>query len=352
MSGHQSRRVYRRVTLYSGLFGRYTSDTYGRSAGTLEQFDYELVRGHRHGRCQEGRTGSRHGRQHPQANWRTRCQQPTQASGTGFIISNDGYIVTNNHVVENERTLTVIFSDGKKADASLTGTDSSSDLAVLKVNGQMPSVVNWGSSTSLQPGQLVVAIGSALGDFRNSVTAGVVSGVNRNIGPGYEQMIQTDAAINHGNSGGPLLNSSGQVVGVNTAVLTSSGNGDIAQGLGFAIPSDLAKSVVDQLTKNGKVTRPFLGISYQTVTPGLGSFNDLGVDSGALVQDVSAGSPAAKAGILKGDVITAVDGVKIDDSHPLPLIMSSKAPGDTVTLTIFRNGKETSVKATLVERPS
>ncbi|MDQ5823329.1 MAG: trypsin-like peptidase domain-containing protein [Chloroflexota bacterium] len=281
-----------------------------------------------------------------------------QASGSGVIIDSRGYIVTNNHVVENQRSLEVIFSDGEKAPATLVGTDPFSDLAVLKVDTTVPAVASWGDSDSLEPGQPVVAIGSALGDYQNSVTAGVVSQVHRDIkdadSTALRDLIQTDAAINHGNSGGPLLDIEGNVIGINVAVVRNSGlTGDIAEGLGFAIPSNTAKQVADQIINNGTVSRPFIGITYQMINERLAGQENLPRDYGVLISQVSAGSPAEKAGITPGSIITRFEGVELNEDNTLMELLMQHKVGDTVTLTILEEGAsdEKDVQVTLASRP-
>lgn len=283
-----------------------------------------------------------------------------QASGTGVIISDQGYIVTNNHVVEGQRSLEVIFANGDKADAQLVGTDNIADLAVLKVSNALPGVATLGNSDALKPGETVIAIGSALGDFRNTVTVGVISGLNRLLqtdqNVNMENMIQTDAAINHGNSGGPLINLRGEVVGINTAVLRSSGMGDVAEGLGFSIPANTVKDVTDQLIATGKVPRPYLGIISQPLSRALSAYYSLRDENGALLdhgvvlQEVVANSPAESAGLRVGDVIGAINDQPIDQENALSNVLIRFKPGDTVTLTVYRAGKKLSLSITLGER--
>jgi 2-alkenal reductase len=273
------------------------------------------------------------------------------ASGSGVIIDPKGYIITNNHVVSGERNLTVIFADGSKADASLVGADSVTDLAVLKVNGNVPAAVQFGDSSALEPGQTAIAIGSPLGDFRGTVTVGVVSALNRQVGR-MQGLIQTDAAINNGNSGGPLINSLGQVIGINTLVVRSTGEGNVAEGLGFAIPSNLVREITAQLIAKGQIERPYIGITYQEVDPQVASAMNLGTNRGAVISQVEAGSPGGKAGLQEGDVITALDSQKVDPDHPLQSILFTHKVGDTVSLTVLRNGKEIQIKLTLGLRPA
>ncbi len=281
-----------------------------------------------------------------------------QASGSGVIIDSRGYIVTNNHVVANQRSLEVIFSDGRKATATLVGTDAFSDLAVLKVDASVPAVASWGDSDTLEPGQPVVAIGSALGDYQNSVTAGVVSQMHREIkeadSPALRDLIQTDAAINHGNSGGPLLDLDGNVIGINVAVVRNTGlSGDIAEGLGFAIPSNTAKEVATQIINNGAVSRPFIGITYQMINERLAAAEDLPRDSGVLVTETSAGSPAEQVGIKPGSIITRFEGVELNEDNTLMELLMQHKVGDTVTLSVLEPGAsgEKDVKVTLASRP-
>jgi S1-C subfamily serine protease len=278
--------------------------------------------------------------------------EPT-ARGSGVIIDQRGYIVTNYHVVEGQRSLEVIFSDGNKAPATLVGTDDLSDLAVIKVDVRVPAVALFGDSDKLETGQPVVAIGSALGDFRNTVTAGIISGLNRDLdataAPGLRDLIQTDAAINHGNSGGPLIDLAGNVIGINVAVVRDAGmTGDVAEGLGFAIPSNTAREVTSQLIKDGSVERPYVGISYQIITPRIAAYYDLPRDSGIYVSEVRAGSPADNAGIKANSIITKFDGVELtEDTSLLELLLKHKV-GDTVKLMVLPEGETTEQEFTVV----
>lgn len=285
----------------------------------------------------------------------TQFGQP-EALGSGVIVDKDGHIVTNNHVVDGGGKFQVIFSDGRKVTASLVGRDALSDIAVLKVDGEVPAVATFGDSSKLQIGQTVVAIGSALGDFRNTVTHGIVSGLDRTLsdsgGPSLSGLIQTDAPINHGNSGGPLLNMQGQVIGINTAVVRGSGfGGDVAEGLGFAIPSNTVKQIADQLIKYGFVARPYLGVNWQPVNPQIASYYGLEVNSGALIGEVVPGSPASVAGLRPGDVVTAVAGTRIDDQHDFATLLLNHKVGDKVPLTVQRGRESLTITATLGERP-
>jgi 2-alkenal reductase len=278
------------------------------------------------------------------------------ALGTGIIFDSDGHILTNDHVVASGDTFTVLFAAGKtQVRAKLTGRDPLDDLAVLKVDDKVPGVAEFGSSSDLQPGQAVLAIGSALGDFRNTVTAGVISALHRTLGGSSEMddMLQTDAAINHGNSGGPLVNLSGQVIGVNTAIAgTDPGSGDVAQGIGFAIPSNRARDIAVQILAHGSVQHPFIGITYRAIDTQLQASQNLSVDHGALVSKVTAGSPADKAGIKQGDIILALDNQDIDLDNTVFSLLSKHNPGDKVKLTVLRAGKNSTVEVTLGQRPA
>jgi 2-alkenal reductase len=289
-----------------------------------------------------------------------------EARGSGAIIDQAGYIITNNHVVADQQSLVVIFADGKKQQVQLVGTAPDSDLAVLKASGQMPAVITLGDSDKLLPGETVVAIGSALGEFVNSVTVGVVSGLHRELDEGngvtISARIQTDAAINHGNSGGPLLNLDGELIGINTLGVTSAGQGDIAQGLGFAIPSNTVKNVSQRIIKGGGTgqqasNRPYLGVRVQLVKPRLASYYNL-VDTngqllnrGELVTEVLQGTPAEAAGLQPGDVIVGVDNQQIDSQTTLGDVLANHNAGDTVTMTIIRAGKQGTVQVRLGQAP-
>ncbi|MDE3088813.1 MAG: trypsin-like peptidase domain-containing protein, partial [Chloroflexota bacterium] len=245
-----------------------------------------------------------------------RTVAPT-ASGSGVIIDPKGYIVTNNHVIEGEQSLQVIYADGSKANATVVGADTVLDIAVLKVSGSVPAVAQFGDSNALEPGQVAIAIGSPLGDYRGTVTVGVVSGLNRTVGQ-EQGLIQTDAAINNGNSGGPLVNGLGQVIGINTLVVRSTNDGNVAEGLGFAIPSSLVHDIVSQLIAQGRVEHPYIGISYQPLDPQIAaSLNLNNAIQGVVVMQVETGSPADRAGLQVNDVITTLGSQTIDQDHPL-----------------------------------
>lgn len=273
-------------------------------------------------------------------------------TGTGFVVSEDGYIVTNNHVVEGSQGLQVIFHDGTTVDAELIGTDAVTDVAVIQVEDEVPATVPLGDSDALLPGEPVIAIGSALGNFTNTVTKGVVSGMGRNVG-GLDNLVQHDASINPGNSGGPLLNMEGEVVGVNTAVVRNAGPGVSAEGLGFAIPSNEVDKIVTILIEEGSVTRPYLGIRFQPLTPQIARAQGLEVESGALVGEISTDGPVAESGIQAGDVITKINDEEINRQNSLQTLLYQYDPGDTVTLEVYRpsSGETLSFDITLGTRP-
>ena len=291
----------------------------------------------------------------------TSGQQRTQvaptASGSGIILDKSGHILTNNHVIEDQKKLTIIFANGDQADATIVGADALGDLAVLKVDVPVTAVAELGDSDALIPGQHVLAIGSALGDFRNTVTAGIISGLGRRL-PGVDyridDLIQTDAAINHGNSGGPLVNLAGQVVGINVAIYRGTGTGEDAtvEGVGFAIPIETARLVADQIIASGKVVRPYVGVSYQMLTPQLASYYKTSQKQGAYVTNVSANTPATKAGLQEQDVITAIGDKQLNDSYSLFSALLRHRPGDTVQMKIMRGDKEMTLTVTLIERPA
>jgi 2-alkenal reductase len=274
-------------------------------------------------------------------------------SGSGFFISDQGYLLTNNHVVEGTKEVSIVLSDGTQQKATIVGTDQYSDIAVLKTDGNIPAVATMGNSDVLDPGESVIAIGSPLGDFKNTVTVGVVSATGRSIdtGNGYqiENLIQTDAAINHGNSGGPLVDLAGDVIGINTLVVRNSGMGDVAEGLGFAIPINTAKAVAQQIIQQGYFSRPFLGISYQSVTPGIASAYRLSVQWGAYVTKVGSGSPAEKAGLQVDDIITKVGDIPLDETHSYVNALFTYKPGEKITIEYNRGGETHQVEVTLGE---
>jgi 2-alkenal reductase len=270
-------------------------------------------------------------------------------SGSGVFISSDGYVVTNNHVVEGAAELAVIYAQGGRASAKLVGTAPDFDLAVLKVEGLVPGVAVWGDSSELPLGAHVLAIGSALGEYQNTVTSGVLSGFNRELG-GLRGLLQTDAAINSGNSGGPLINLAGQIVGINTAVVRGDAFSAGAEGLGFAIPSNVAEKVVRRLIESGDARPSFLGIQYKELNPQLANEQQLSITQGALLEEVVGGSPAALAGLQAGDVIVGVNGQVLDDRHPLVSLLVEYVAGETITLDIRRAGQTFQTQLTLGER--
>jgi 2-alkenal reductase len=274
-------------------------------------------------------------------------------SGSGVIISTEGYILTNNHVVEGATELAVAFADSTRREAELVGTDPLSDIAVIRVRGEVPGIATIGDSTRLQPGETVMAIGSPLGNFRNTVTAGVVSALNRSVGM-LEGLIQTDASINRGNSGGPLINLSGEVIGINTLVVRGGGGMlgvDQAEGLGFAVPSDIFSIVSNQLIQTGEMQYPYIGIRYRVIDGDLAVEENLPVSNGALVSDIQAGTPAEQSGLQPGDIITAVDGISLAQDKTLRYVLIQYQPGDTVQLTVLRNGSEIQLDLTFAARP-
>jgi serine protease Do len=273
---------------------------------------------------------------------------PQRSLGSGFLISEDGYIITNNHVAgESGSKITVRLSDKEEYEAKVIGSDEKTDLALIKINVKhtLPTVP-LGKSSDLQVGDWVIAIGNPFG-LEQTVTAGIVSAKGRviNAGP-YDDFIQTDASINPGNSGGPLINLKGEVIGINTAIF-SQGGGNI--GIGFAIPIDQAKAIVSQLKDKGKVTRGWLGVAIQSVTPELAKSFGLKEPIGALVAEVTSGGPAEKAGLQRGDVITTFNGTTVKDSHELPALVARTPVGEKAEVVILRNGKEQNYSVKLGE---
>jgi serine protease Do len=268
----------------------------------------------------------------------------TQSLGSGFIISQDGYILTNNHVVENATEITIILHNEKTYSAKIIGTDPKTDLALIKIDATGLPTVKLGNSDKLLVGEWVMAIGNPFG-LAETVTAGIVSAKGRVIGSGpYDDFIQTDASINPGNSGGPLFNIRGEVVGINTAIIEQ------GQGLGFAIPINIARDLLSQL-KKGEVIRGWLGVVIQEVTPELAQSFGLKEPTGALVSDIEVGSPADKAGIRKGDIILRFNGKEITKMKELPNIVAMTPVGETVTVTILRDGKARDVTLKVAKMP-
>jgi serine protease Do len=269
------------------------------------------------------------------------------SQGSGFFISDDGYIVTNNHVVEGGAAFTVVMDDGKEIDAKLVGTDPKTDLALLKVEGdQKFTYVEFADEAGVRVGDWVVAIGNPFG-LGGTVTAGIVSGLSRDIGAGpYSDFIQIDAAVNRGNSGGPAFNLKGQVVGINTAIFSPSG-GNV--GIAFAIPASTAKEVIADLRSSGNVTRGYIGVRIQPLTDELADTLGLKSADGALVANVMPDGPAAKAGIESGDVIVSVDGKNIDGPRQLTRRIGAIAPGETAKLEVMRDGKPVTLSLKLAK---
>lgn len=271
-----------------------------------------------------------------------RPQSRTQRSlGSGFIISNDGYILTNNHVVEGADEIRVKLDNGKELKGVLKGSDAKLDLALIKVStDEKLTVAPLGNSDAIEVGEWVMAIGNPFG-LSETVTAGIVSAKGRVIGSGpYDDFIQTDASINPGNSGGPLFNANGEVVGINSAIVAG------GQGIGFAIPVNMAKAIVDQLRDNGKVTRGWIGVSIQPVTKDLADSFGLPAEKGALVSEVLPESPAEKAGVKSGDIILSFDGKDIKEMNDLPRLVAATAVGKKVDLKVVRDGKEETLALT------
>ena len=269
------------------------------------------------------------------------------ALGSGVIFSGNGYILTNNHVVTGAEEIKVVLSDKREFKGKIVGTDPRTDLAVIKINARDLPAAKLGDSSKLKAGDIVLAVGTPFG-LNSTVTMGIVSAVGRsNVGiADFEDFIQTDAAVNPGNSGGALVNTNGEVVGINTAIFSISGG---YMGVGFAIPSDMAKTVMDSIIKHGKVIRGWLGVSIQDLTPDIAKSLGIKQQTGALVADVVKDSPAEKAGLKRGDVIVSLDGKPVEDSTSLRNMVSAAAPGKTVEFKILREGKELSVTATLAE---
>ncbi|MBI3951038.1 MAG: DegQ family serine endoprotease [Acidobacteria bacterium] len=278
-------------------------------------------------------------------------EQWEQSLGSGVIVSPEGYILTNNHVVDGATDIKVFMADKRELKARIVGTDPKTDIAVLKVEERNLPTLTLGDSSTVQVGDVVLAIGNPFG-IGQTVTMGIVSATGRgNLGiEDYEDFIQTDAAINPGNSGGALIDTRGQLIGINTAILSNGAQGN--QGIGFAVPINMARQVMEQILKNGKVTRGWLGVLIQPVTPAVAKAFGLSEPRGALVGDVTADSPAARSGILKGDVILELNGQRINESRELQLRIAQTAPGTTARLKIFRNGREQEISVTLGELPT
>jgi len=266
--------------------------------------------------------------------------------GSGVIVTKDGYILTNNHVVDNTDEVKVTLHDGRELTAKVVGKDPKSDVALIKVDAKDLPAIDLADSDKIEVGDLVLAIGNPFG-VGQTVTMGIVSAKDRGfMGLDYEDFIQTDAAINPGNSGGALVDADGRLIGINTAILSRSGGN---QGIGFAIPANLARTVMESLVKNGHVVRSFLGVNIQDLTPALANEFNLNHTSGVVVSDVVNKSPAEKAGLKSGDVITDFNGKPVRDSRQLKLQVAQTAPGTTVPVKVLRDGKSKTVDVALKE---
>jgi serine protease Do len=271
-----------------------------------------------------------------------------RGAGSGVIVTEDGYILTNNHVVENADEVKVSLQDGREFNAKVVGTDPKTDVAVVKVNAKGLPCMELADSEKIEVGDIVLAIGNPFG-IGQTVTMGMISAMGRgNIGLDYEDFIQTDAAVNPGNSGGALVDAEGRLIGINTAILSRNGG---FQGIGFAIPTNLAKNVMVSLVKDGRVTRGYLGVLIQDLTPGLAKQFDLKDRNGALVGDVTPNSPASKAGLKNGDVVVEYDGKAVKDSRHLKLQVAQSKPGQTVPVTVLRDGSTKTLEVSVKELP-
>jgi serine protease Do len=269
--------------------------------------------------------------------------------GSGVVITKDGYILTNNHVVDGAKEVKVTLTDGREFTAKVIGRDPKTDIAVVKIDADNLPVVPLADSSKVKVGDVVLAVGNPFG-VGQTVTEGIVSAKNRgNMGiEDYEDFIQTDAAINPGNSGGALVDIDGRLIGINTAILSDSGG---SQGVGFAVPSDLARTVMESLVKNGHVTRGYIGVMIQSITPALAQEFNLKAPTGALIGDVVANGPADQAGFKDGDVVTEFNGQKITDSRQLQLTVAETSPGSKVTVKILRDGDSKTLEVTVKQLP-
>ncbi|MFT6913630.1 MAG: serine protease Do [Akkermansiaceae bacterium] len=281
----------------------------------------------------------------PDQNRQAPNDRERQGLGSGFIISEQGHVVTNNHVVAGADSISIKLADGRKFEATLVGTDPLTDIALLKIEADTPlPVVAFGSSADMRPGDEVVAVGNPFG-LGGTVTAGIISATSRNINSGpFDDFIQTDAAINRGNSGGPLFNNDGEVIGVNTAIF-SPGGGSV--GIGFAVPSDMVQKIVADLRDDGKIDRGWLGVQIKPMSDEIAMV--LGYDSptGAMVEQVIADSPAARAGLLKGDIILSFDGKTVEELRDLPRIVAETNPESATSVVVMRRGKEVTLDVTV-----
>ncbi len=289
--------------------------------------------------------------------------EQTVGGGSGFFVTSDGYVVTNCHVVEDSSaSYTVVDSDGKKYTAKILAKDPTMDVAILKVSGKNFKYLTFGDSDKIKLGQTAIAIGNALAEYQNSISKGIISGLSRSITASdtsgnteqLEGVIQTDAAINLGNSGGPLLDIRGNVIGVNVAIDSE------AENISFALPGNMVKNIAESVIKTGAIVKPYLGVRYTQVTDSIVEKNNLSVDYGAIVMRGSSddelavipGSPADKAGIVENDIILSIDGVKLDGSHSLVHLVRQKQIGQTVNLTILHDGKQKNISVKLEKAPS
>jgi len=268
-----------------------------------------------------------------------------QSLGSGFIIDKDGYIITNNHVVERADEIKVKLVDGREFDAKVVGRDSKTDLALIKIWSPFKDlpVLPLGDSDSIRVGDWVLAIGNPFG-LEHTVTKGIISATGRVIGSGpYDNFLQTDAPINPGNSGGPLVDLKGEVIGINTAIVAT------GQGIGFAIPSNMSKSVISQLREKGRVARGWIGVSVQSITPEIGKAIGLKELKGALVTDIFQGGPADSGGMKRGDIIIAFEGKEVKNISDLPRLVAGTPAGKTIEVRVLRNGKQMNLKITVGE---
>lgn len=276
-------------------------------------------------------------------------ERKAMSLGSGVIVSEDGYILTNNHVIRNADAIKVLLSDKREFKGRVIGSDPKTDLSVIKIDADNLTTIHIGNSDELKVGELVLAVGSPYG-LSQTITMGIVSAVGRaNVGiADYEDFIQTDAAINPGNSGGALVNVKGEIIGINTAIFSTTGG---YQGIGFAIPSNMAKAVMNSLINKGKVTRGWFGVSIQAITPELAAQFGLENDYGTLVADVIVGSPAEEAGLMRGDVIIRFNGKPADEPYNLRNIVAATSPGEEVLLEIIRNGEPMTINVIIGELP-
>ncbi len=277
-----------------------------------------------------------------------------QGSGSGIIIAPDNYVITNNHVVDAAQQLAIVLSDGTTRSATLVGRDQYADVAVLRTTDSLPGGAQFGDSDTLQPGQTLIAIGSPLGNFKNTVTVGVLSATGRRLdtGDGFymDDLLQTDAAINPGNSGGPLLDLEGRVMGLNTAIVRGNGLGQtVAEGLGFAVASNTVRAISEQLIQRGRVIRPFFAARWEPVSAYMVWRYNLPVNWGVLITYVAPGANAAVAGLLPGDIIISIDGVDLNAENPFINVLLNYRPGDQLQLDIVRERQQLQTLLTLAE---